>query len=154
GSVSIVVSAYNEGATIGRRLEELTGLLRISGLRGEVVVVSDGSTDGTAGIARSYGKGIVRVIELADNVGKASALSMGCAAAQNEIIGFADARQTWASDSLRLLLENFADPEVGAVSGNLVVESSAGVMAGVGLYWRYEKWLRRQESNVHSTIGV
>jgi poly-beta-1,6-N-acetyl-D-glucosamine synthase len=154
GSVSIVVAAYNEEATIGRRLEELTDLLKASGLRGEVVVVSDGSTDRTAGIARSSNKGAVRVIELADNVGKASALSMGCAAARNEIIVFADARQTWASDSLHLLLQNFTDPDVGAVSGNLVVETSPGVMAGVGLYWRYEKWLRRQESSVHSTIGV
>jgi len=52
------------------------------------------------------------------------------------------------------MLENFADREVGAVSGDLVVESAPGVMAGVGLYWRYEKWLRAREGRVHSTVGA
>jgi glycosyltransferase involved in cell wall biosynthesis len=153
-SVSVVVAAYNEEGTIGRRLEELTGLLSAAGLDGEVIVVSDGSTDGTAVIARTYTKQAVRVLELADNGGKAAALTAGCAAARHDIIVFADARQSWDPAALRLLLENFADPAVGAVSGNLVVESGPGVLAGVGLYWRYEKWLRRQESLVHSTVGV
>jgi hypothetical protein len=53
-----------------------------------------------------------------------------------------------------MLLESFADPSVGAVSGDLVVEAQAGVMACIGLYWRYEKWLRQQESRIHSTVGV
>jgi cellulose synthase/poly-beta-1,6-N-acetylglucosamine synthase-like glycosyltransferase len=55
---------------------------------------------------------------------------------------------------LRNLLENFRDPEVGAVSGNLLLESAPGVLAGVGLYWRFEKWLRAQESRLHSLTGV
>jgi hypothetical protein len=43
---------------------------------------------------------------------------------------------------------------VGAVSGDLIVESSPGVMKGVGFYWRFEKWLRKQESQLHSMVGV
>lgn len=154
GSVSLVVAAYNEEASIGRRIQELTGHLEASGLKGEVIVVSDGSTDGTAVIARGYTKRAVRVVELPGNVGKAAALTTGCAAAQGEVIVFADARQTWARDALALLLESFNDPGVGAVSGELVLESSPGAMSGVGLYWRYEKWLRRQESALHSAVGV
>src|SRR5262249_54665110 len=72
----------------------------------------------------------------------------------HDILVFADARQRWDPLALRMLLENFADPEVGAVSGDLVVESAPGVMGGVGLYWRYEKWLRKKESQIHSTTGV
>jgi cellulose synthase/poly-beta-1,6-N-acetylglucosamine synthase-like glycosyltransferase len=154
-SVSFVLAAHNEEATIGRRLEELTGLLELTGVKGEVIVVSDGSTDGTAVIAREHGKsGMVRVLERAERAGKAAALSEGCAAAANDILVFADARQTWAPTALAMLLENFADPDVGAVSGDLVVQSDPGVMAGVGLYWRYEKWLRKKESQVHSVVGV
>ena len=67
---------------------------------------------------------------------------------------FADARRRWAADAMQRLLENFADPGIGAVSGELVLESIPGVMAGVGLYWRYEKWLRRSEGRMHSTVGV
>jgi cellulose synthase/poly-beta-1,6-N-acetylglucosamine synthase-like glycosyltransferase len=96
----------------------------------------------------------VRVVKLPENVGKAAALSAGVAEARNDVVVVADARQTWAPDALARLLENFDDPEVGAVSGELHVESSPGVMAGVGLYWRFEKWMRRREGLVHSTVGV
>lgn len=154
GSVSIVVSALDEEATIGRRLEELTGLLAASGRRGEVVLVSDGSTDRTAAIARGFTARGVRVLDRPDNAGKAVALTEGCATVDNDFIVFADARQSWAPDALERLLENFADPDVGAVSGDLIIESSPGVMAGVGLYWRYEKWLRRREGLARSMVGV
>jgi cellulose synthase/poly-beta-1,6-N-acetylglucosamine synthase-like glycosyltransferase len=154
GSVTIVLAVYNEERVIERRLHELTGLLTASGRVGEVIVVCDGCTDATAALARGLGKGPVRVLELPANVGKAAALTQGCAAAGNDVVVFADARQVWAPDSLEMLLRSFADANVGAVSGDLVVESSSGVLQGVSLYWRYEKWLRRQESRVHSTVGV
>ncbi len=154
-SVSIILAAHNEETGIGRRLTELTGLLAAAGVKGEVIVVSDGSTDGTAVVAREHTKdGVVRILELPQKVGKAAALSQGCAAATHDILVFADVRQTWEPSALKLLLENFADPEVGAVSGELMVESAPGVMAGVGLYWRMEKWLRKKESQVHSLVGV
>jgi cellulose synthase/poly-beta-1,6-N-acetylglucosamine synthase-like glycosyltransferase len=153
GSVSVVVAAHNEEATIGRRLDELAGLVTASGLDGEVVLVSDGSTDRTAAIAEAVGPP-VRVIALAANGGKAAALNEGCAAARGEVLLFADARQRWAPDALGRLVANFRDPSVGAVSGDLVLEAAPGVTAGVGLYWRYEKWLRRNEGRVHSTVGV
>jgi cellulose synthase/poly-beta-1,6-N-acetylglucosamine synthase-like glycosyltransferase len=154
GRVSVVVAARDEELAIARRLEELTAQLHTAGVDGEIIVVSDGSTDGTALIARNYTKGPVRVLELSERVGKAAALSTACAQARGDVIVFADARQVWAPDALALLLENFADPAVGAVSGELMVQSAVGVMEGVGMYWRFEKWLRRRESLLHSTVGV
>jgi cellulose synthase/poly-beta-1,6-N-acetylglucosamine synthase-like glycosyltransferase len=154
GSVSIVLAAYNEEPRVARRLEELTGLLAASGRPGEILVVCDGCSDATADLAMSFTKGPVRVLEFPDNAGKAVALNRGCADARHDVIVFADARQHWAPDALEKLLRNFADPRVGAVSGDLVVESGPGVLAGVGLYWRYEKWLRHQEGLLHSTVGV
>jgi poly-beta-1,6-N-acetyl-D-glucosamine synthase len=154
GSVSIVLSAYNEESNIGSRLEELIQLLEKSDRTGEIIVVSDGSTDETADLARSFEYRGVSVVALPENVGKSAALSEGCALAQHDILVFADTRQHWAEDALEKMLCNFADPEVGAVSGELLVKSNPGVMSGVGLYWRFEKWLRQMESQVHSTVGV
>jgi cellulose synthase/poly-beta-1,6-N-acetylglucosamine synthase-like glycosyltransferase len=154
GSVSIVLAAYNEEAIVDRRLDELIDILTTFRHDGEIVVVSDGSTDSTAVLARGHTNGRIRVLELSMNGGKAAALTCGCAAALGDVIVFADARQRWAPDALEYLLRNFADPEVGAVSGDLVLETDSGVMSGVGLYWRFEKWLRRTESLVHSTVGV
>jgi biofilm PGA synthesis N-glycosyltransferase PgaC len=153
-SVSIVVAAHNEEKSVDRRLTELIGLLETSGLNGEVILVSDGSTDGTAPLARAHTKGRVRVIELPARRGKAAALNEGCALAEHDIIVFADIRQTWQPDALRLLLENFADPTVGAVSGDLLLRDAGGVLAGVALYWRYEKMLRRLEGRVWSVVGA
>ena len=154
--VSVVISAYNEEAAIGRRLRELIGHIVHERLDGEIVIVSDGSTDGTASMARSFagGRVPVHVVELAQNVGKSYAISIGCRAAHNPIVAFGDVRQTWAADALTRMLENFADPTVGAVGGELFIETDRGVMAGVGLYWRFEKWMRRQEGLIHSTVGV
>jgi cellulose synthase/poly-beta-1,6-N-acetylglucosamine synthase-like glycosyltransferase len=154
GSVSVILAAYNEEATIRQRLEELARLLETAKVPAELIVVSDGSSDDTAQIARDFDSSLVHVLDLPVNKGKAIALSQGCSQAKNEILVFADARQTWSPQALKLLLENFSDPRIGAVSGDLIVHSATGTMQGVGLYWRYEKWLRKQESRVHSMVGV
>ena len=75
-------------------------------------------------------------------------------AAVHEVLVFADVRQSWAVDALPRMLSTFADPAVGAVSGDLVVRPSQGTLAGVGLYWRIEKWLRKQESRLWSGVGA
>jgi biofilm PGA synthesis N-glycosyltransferase PgaC len=152
-SLSIVVAAHNEETRLEGRLKELTELAATAGVPGEVILVSDGSTDGTAAVGRRFATAGVRVIEQ-PRAGKAAALTAGVAAAAGDVVVFADARQRWSPDAVRLLLENFLDPGVGAVSGDLVVESVPGVMAGVGVYWKYEKWIRKLESRVGSVVGV
>jgi cellulose synthase/poly-beta-1,6-N-acetylglucosamine synthase-like glycosyltransferase len=154
--VSIVLAVYNEEEAIERRLAELLGLIASSQVEGEVIVISDGSTDRTAARAHAWTErdARVRVVALDANRGKAAALTEGCTLARHEIVVFADARQSWATDALVCLLANFTDPAIGAASGELIVESAPGVMTGVGLYWRFEKWLRQQESTVFSSVGV
>lgn len=154
GNVSILLPVHNEEQNLERRLDELSALIQSSGLTGEIIVISDASTDRSVEIAKQFASRDVRVLEMAEKSGKAAALSAGAAAAQHEILVFADARQRWADDALLRLVENFADPAVGAVSGDLVLESAPGVLAGVGLYWRFEKWLRKQESRLGSQVGV
>ena len=161
--VSVVVTAHNEESRVGGRIRELARLVAARPAGGEVIVVSDGSTDGTIGEAQTaateadsttHGRVPVRVIVQEPNVGKAMALNQAHAAARHRILLFADVRQTWAPDAIDLLVGAFGDPAVGAVSGDLVVESAPGVMAGVGVYWRFEKWLRRTESRFDSMVSV
>jgi cellulose synthase/poly-beta-1,6-N-acetylglucosamine synthase-like glycosyltransferase len=153
--VSIVVAARNEGHALRARLENLLAA-DYPGDAMQIIVVSDGSTDGSAAVLDGY-RGRVDVVELAPG-GKARALNAGVAAARHDILVFADARQTFAPDALRALVAPLSDPEVGGVSGELVLdcESNAGASTigeGVRGYWRYEKWLRRHESIVGSTVG-
>ena len=154
GSVSILIPAYNEESCIVRRIDEFTGLLAANGLDGEIIVSSDGSTDHTAALAREHASQSVKVLDLQQNVGKAEALSYAREVARGDVIVLADARQHWAPDALEKLLENFTNPEVGGASGELVIDSGSGTLSGVGLYWKYEKWIRQNESAYHSTVGV
>jgi len=162
-SVSVVLAAHNEEARVGGRIRELVQLVAARPAGGEVIVVSDGSTDCTVEIAKAAafeaasaagGKVPVRVLVQEPRLGKAMALNQAHAAARHPILVFADVRQTWAPDAIDRLVTAFADPEVGAVSGDLILESAPGVMAGVGLYWRFEKWLRQTESALYSMVSV
>jgi len=150
-SVSILIPVYNEEQNLPCRLEELLRMIESAKIVGEILIISDASTDRSVEIARQFG---VNVIEMASKQGKAAALNEGAAQAKHELLIFADARQRWADDALVRLIENFDDPTIGAVSGDLVLESAPGVLAGVGLYWRFEKWLRKQESRFGSQVGV
>lgn len=155
GSVSIVLVVHNEEKNLSRRLEELTSLLHASQVTGDVIVVSDGSTDRSVQIAQQFAfLRPVQVLARKAREGKAAALTRGSQAARGDILVFADARQRWADDALVRLLENFADPQVGAVSGDLKLETAPGLMTGVGVYWRLEKWLRKKESEVYAQVGV
>jgi cellulose synthase/poly-beta-1,6-N-acetylglucosamine synthase-like glycosyltransferase len=87
------------------------------------------------------------------------ALNAGVAAARGDILVFADARQQFSPGTLTALVSNFADPGVGGVTGELILDCESGSSAstigeGVGAYWKYEKLLRRKESLVRSTLGA
>ena len=153
--VSIVIAARNEAAALDARLENLLSLDYPQD-RIQIIVVSDGSTDRTSQILARYRRRVDSV--LLPPGGKANALNAGVAAARHDVLVFTDARQTFAPDALRALVAPLADPAVGGVSGELVLDCESGVSDstigdGVGAYWKYEKWLRRQESLIGSTLG-
>jgi len=155
-SISIVLAARNEAARLPARVSNLLDL-NYNGRR-EIIVVSDGSTDGSAAALTGFGSD-VRVLEVAPG-GKPLALNAGVEAATGDILVFADARQVFAPDSLLELAANFDDPRVGGVTGELILDcegrgkADSTIGDGVGLYWKYEKWLRRKESAVWSTLGA
>ncbi len=156
-SVSVVIAARNEADRLPDRIANLLEAEYPTPV--EIIVVSDGSTDRTASVLAAFGDR-VRYIERPRG-GKPLALNEGVAAAHGDLVVFADARQRFARNTLIALAANFADPSVGGVTGELVLDCEAGASAansevaeGVGLYWKYEKWLRRQESRIWSTLGA
>jgi len=154
--VSVVVAARNEEANISARLENLLSQEYPRDLM-EILVVSDGSTDRTVELARLHAANGVRVIEGPVALGKAAALNIGVANASHEVVVFADARQRFSPNAIAELVSVFHDPSVGGVSGELVLlagDDVGEVHEGVGLYWRYEKLIRRSESAVDSVVGA
>jgi poly-beta-1,6-N-acetyl-D-glucosamine synthase len=155
-TVSIILAVHNGAALLRLKVEHLLSL-DYPRERMEIVIVSDGSTDGTEDILKEFPDPPVRSIRCSEHCGKAAALNMGMQSATGEILLFLDIRPTIESSALQLLLSNFADPRVGCVAGELVLRDDghdAGAKAVGGLYWRYEQWIRNCEAKVDSPLGV
>jgi len=154
--VSVLVVGHNEAERIEERLRNLLSL-DYPQARLEIVLASDGSTDDTVERARAYEPAGVKVFAFESRRGKPAVLNALIPKMQGEIIVLADARQRFEPKTLRVLAGAFADPQVGAVSGELMLTPAAkdGMIGeGVGAYWRYEKFIRRHESRVDSTVGA
>ena len=152
-NASVVIACHNEAQNIEARLHNLLACDYPQD-RLEIIVVSDGSTDQTADVARRFASDRLRVVAYERQMGKAVALNIGVGMATGDVIVFADARQRFEAGAIRELAANFADATVGVVSGELLLVGSVGVGESVGLYWKYEKWIRKNESRFNSVIGA
>ena len=124
GPVTVVVPAYNERETIESTVRSLVASTHPI----EIVVVDDGSTDGTADIVENLAMANVRVIRQA-NAGKAAALNAGIATARHDIVVLIDGDTVFEPDTVAALIAPFADPAVGAVAGNARVANRKGVLS-------------------------
>jgi poly-beta-1,6-N-acetyl-D-glucosamine synthase len=159
-AVTAVMVVRNEEAVIARKLDNLL-TLDYPQAKLDVVVVSDGSSDRTAAILADYARDSrvrtrLRTLMKPASEGKAAGLNDAIKLATGEVLLFTDARQQLESSALRLLIENFADPDVGAASGELMLGDPANgeTGKGMGLYWRIEKKIRELESASGSVAGA
>lgn len=156
-SVSVLIAAYNEEASITSRVENLLACdYEVD--RTEIVVASDGSTDGTVAAVAAAAKGDsrVRVVDL-PRQGKAAALNAAAAAATGEVLVFTDANSVFAPDALRALTRPFADPDVGGVAGDQRYLHSFGADAiadGERRYWGFERMLKLAEGRAGSVVSA
>ena len=151
-SITVIIIAHNEESGILQKLENCRQLEYPPDLL-TVCVVSDGSTDRTAEILDSQDD--ILFIRDDDNRGKPHQINKAVQQSQSDLIVFSDSRQMYRPDALEKLARNFADPAIGAVSGELIfISAQDHTERSVGLYWRYEKILRKAESDVDSTLGV
>ncbi len=154
--VSIVMVVRNEERWIEGKLRNLLELDYPQG-RYRIVVVSDGSTDRTDVILRQHADDPrVQVLMSQLSRGKACGLNDAISAAEGDVIVLTDVRQRIEPGAIRLLMENFADPQVGCVSGALMLgdPESGEAGKGMGLYWRIEKKIRELESESGSVVGA
>lgn len=140
--VSFIIAAHNEERAIVAQVESALRL-DYPGDRLEVVVASDGSSDGTRAVVERFAGEGVRLLDLPRG-GKIAAQNAAVRATKGELLAFSDAHSPWEPDALRLLVRNLADPDVGYVCGRVQLEGAGDNRES--LYWAYELWLREQES--------
>jgi len=156
-NVTVITAAFNEQAHIGAAIENKLRQDYPPGLL-EMIVVSDASTDGTDDIVRQIAAGEPRVQLLRNETraGKTSGLNLAIPRARGQIVVFADANSIYRSDAVAKLVRNFADPQVGYVTGRMLYVNADGSLVGDGCsaYMRYENSLRAAETRLGSIVGV
>lgn len=154
-AATLLIAAHNEQGNIGRKLENALSL-ELGPHTLEILVVSDGSTDGTADAARAFADRGVQTVEIAEHVGKIAALNRSLAQVTSDIVIFSDANSLIAKEAVAKILGNFSDPEVGGVCGCIGVPRQKRGWLGQGeaLYWRYDHAMKTSESALGGAVSA
>ncbi|MBX3293860.1 MAG: glycosyltransferase family 2 protein [Acidobacteria bacterium] len=154
-TVTVLITAYNEEAAIREKIENTFGLEHpLDKL--EILVASDGSTDTTDDIVRSFSDRGVRLLRVEGRKGKTFVQNAAVEAATGEIILFSDATTHYDPSVLNKVLPFFADVSVGCVAGRLIYRNDEETVVGDGAtsYWGYETYIKGSESKACSLIGA
>ena len=150
--VTLIISAFNEQAVIDKKLENALSLDYPRDCL-EIMVISDGSEDATDEIVAGYADRGVMLCRQEPRRGKSAGLTRFVPEAGGEIVVFSDANSMYEPDAIRKLVRHFADPKVGFVSGyQRYVDEDSAANQSESLYWRYETWLKIQESKIGSPV--
>lgn len=155
-TISVVMSVYNDAPRLAEKLRNILSCEGAERIR-EILVGSDGSTDDPAGAAAEVADPRVKLTVFPERRGKPSVLNDLIPRAAGDVLVMMDVRQRLDPHALPALLDNFSDPAVGVVSGELIFETpdqNAGEAGGIDAYWRYEKWIRARESRFASVPGA
>lgn len=151
--VTLIITAFNEEKRIREKLENSLRL-EFPKEKLQILIASDGSTDKTNDIVKSYAGQGIELLEVTNRGGKENAQKEAMQCAKGEIIVFSDVATILDPNGLREIIANFSDPSVGCVSSEDRLIDQDGKPSGEGLYVRYEMWLRRLESQVNSLVGL
>jgi cellulose synthase/poly-beta-1,6-N-acetylglucosamine synthase-like glycosyltransferase len=153
-SVTFLITAYNEAGSIADKIENALQL-DYPKEKLEVIVASDGSTDATDSIVMKYQKQGVILNRVEGRVGKTETQNQTVAKATGDIIIFSDATTNYIKDAVKKIVRNYADPEVGAVSGRYEYINPTGAAVGIGtvLFWKYENLVKKLQTRIQTITG-
>ena len=142
-------------ATLGIAINEDTLALDYPREKLQIMVASDGSTDGTDEIVKGFSKEGVLLCRVEGRVGKTETQNQAVKEARGEIVVFSDATTKYREDALRKIVRNYGDPSVGAVSGRYEYRNPTGgaVGAGTKLFWNYENFIKRKQTEIKTITG-
>jgi cellulose synthase/poly-beta-1,6-N-acetylglucosamine synthase-like glycosyltransferase len=154
-AITVVIAAHNAEQTIGRTLEHLLAADYPSGRR-QIIVASDASTDGTAGVVATFAGRGVELRDFGERNGKTAAEHRVAGDVRGDIVVSTDASVLVPASSMKLLVRHFSDPSLGVVSGWAVAPGSASAAGGNGDagYFRYEMRVRELEARFGGIIGA
>jgi len=152
-NVSFIMAAYNEEAHIENKITNCL-LLDYPKDKLEIIIGSDGSDDRTNEIAQKYADKEIIFFPHSRRRGKMAVINDGVSRAQGDILVFSDIFEIFELDAIKKLVRNFADPSIGAVTGNHISNpSDTEIGKSTLLYWRYQRWVQRIESSLETILA-
>ena len=152
--VALVVAAYNEQDFIERKIANTFGLDYPKD-RLEVIFITDGSTDLTPDIIRKHPS--IHLLHQPERKGKVAAMNRAIRQVQAPLVIFCDANTLLNKECIQNIVRHYADPKVGGVAGEKRIwqnSADAAAAAGEGLYWKYESYLKKLDSELYTTVGA
>lgn len=152
-SLTLIIAAYNEERLIGEKIRN-TLSLRYPKDKLSLLFITDGSSDRTPDIIAEYSE--IKLMHTPARSGKIQAIHRAMHEVDSEVVVFTDANTFLNQDALLLIARHYADPTVGAVSGEkrVLSEDVSDATAGEGFYWKYESTLKKWDSELHSVVGA
>ncbi|HZF20102.1 MAG TPA: glycosyltransferase family 2 protein [Burkholderiales bacterium] len=152
--VTYLITAYNEEKNIRAKLEQVLSL-DYPYTKLEIIVASDGSTERTDDIVREFAGRGVRLVRVEGRVGKTETQNRAVREATGDVVIFSDATTFYEKSAIRNLVRNYADPEVGAVSGRYEYRNASGGAIGLGsiLFWKYENLIKTLQTRIRTITG-
>lgn len=152
--VTFLITAYNEEKNIAQKLQN-TLSSDYPGDRLEILVASDGSTDGTDRIVREFAGRGVRLLRVEGRVGKTETQNRAAQTATGDVIIFSDATTVYERNAISKIVRNYADSTVGAVSGRYEYYNPTNASIGIGtiLFWKYENLIKRSQTRIKTITG-
>jgi cellulose synthase/poly-beta-1,6-N-acetylglucosamine synthase-like glycosyltransferase len=153
--ISMIIPARNEEQNIELKIRNTLQLDYTPGQL-EIIVVSDQSTDGTEAIAEKFNGNGVRLIRHSSRQGKTLCQNLAVEQARGDILVFSDANAMYHPQALLCLVRHFQNPDVGCVSGelNYIDTDKSPASREENIYWRYEKFIKKQENKTFSILGA
>jgi cellulose synthase/poly-beta-1,6-N-acetylglucosamine synthase-like glycosyltransferase len=150
----MLIAAYNEKNVIEDKIKNSLKI-KYPNDKLQILVITDGSDDGTDQVVKSFENEGIKLLHQPERKGKMAAINRAMPHATGEIIVFSDANNFYKPDTIQKLVQPFVDPHVGAVSGSKTIEKGDGELGNSeGLYWKYESFIKKQESRVSSCTSV
>jgi biofilm PGA synthesis N-glycosyltransferase PgaC len=153
-ALTVIIPAYNEATVLGAKIRN-TLQLKYPRHLFNVIVITDGSTDGSPEIAKAFPQ--VTVIHREIRLGKAVAINQAMLQISTPLVVLSDANALLNADSMMFIIEHYKDPQIGAVSGEKKIDPGEQGIAsaeGEGLYWKYESFLKKNDAIVGSLVGA
>ncbi len=152
-TVTVLIPAHNEGERVGHKIENVLAL-DYPRDHVQILVASDGSTDDTAEIARSYASRGVSVFQLPERRGKLGVLQFLLTHATGELVLFTDVGATLPENALRILADELADPAVAVAMPRYVSVPANESAPAEATYWKHETQLKRLEAERDMLLGA